>query len=175
MTASWLESERLVLEPLRPEHADELAPVLDDIALHRFIGGVPDTVEELRARFQRQAVGRSPDGQDGWLNWTVRARPTGQAVGTMQATVSGSGRHRAAVLAWVIGIPYQRQGFASEAAGLVVSWLRGRGVSCVRARIHPGHDASMRVARAVGLLPTDVVQDGEVRWESPCDSGAAAG
>lgn len=175
MTASWLESERLVLEPLRPAHAVELAPVLDDIALHRFIGGEPVSAEELRARFERQAVGRSPDGREGWLNWTVRTRPTGQAVGTMQATVTGSERQTVAVLAWVIGVSYQRQGLAKEAAGLVVSWLRTRGVSCVRAHIHPAHDASMRVARAVGLLPTDVMEDGEVRWESWCESGGMAG
>ena len=155
-----------MLEPLRREHADELAPVLHDIALHRFIGGEPDSADELRARFERQAVGHSPDGTERWLNWVVRVRGTGQAVGTMQATVSGSERQAVAVLAWVVGVPYQRQGFAQEAAGLVVSWLRSRGVSCVRARIHPAHEASMAVARAAGLLPTDVMEDGEVRWES---------
>ncbi len=41
LTAERLESKRLILEPLRVEHADELAPVLDDLKLHRFIGGAP--------------------------------------------------------------------------------------------------------------------------------------
>jgi RimJ/RimL family protein N-acetyltransferase len=175
LTASRLESARLVLEPLRPEHADELAPVLDDIALHAFIGGEPDSAEQLRARFERQAGGRSPDGRDAWLNWTVRARPSGKAVGTMQATVTGSGCQTIALLAWVIGVSYQGQGFAKEAAALVVSWLRTRGVCTVRANIHPGHNASMRVARAVGLLPTDVIEDGEVRWEASSPDGPASG
>ena len=161
-----LESERLVLEPLEPGHADELAPVLDDIALHRFIGGRPDSAEALRARFARQAAGWSPDGRQRWLNWTVRVRATGQAVGTMQATVSGSEPQTVAVLAWVIGVSHQGQGMAKEAAALVVSWLHAHGVTCVRARIHPGHHASMAVARSIGLRPTDVVEDGEVRWES---------
>jgi RimJ/RimL family protein N-acetyltransferase len=167
LAAGLLESERLALEPQRPDHADELAPVLDDIALHRFTGGRPASAEELRARFRRQAPGRSPDGRERWLNWTVRVRRTGQPVGTVQATVSGNQQQAVAVLAWVIRASHQRQGFATEAAGLVVSWLRARGVSCVRARIHPGHHASMGVARSVGLLPTDVIEEGEVRWESP--------
>lgn len=166
LRACWLESERLALEPLRPEHADELAPVLDDVALHRFIGGRPDSVQELRARFERQTSGHSPDGRERWLNWTVRVRPTGHAVGTMQATVSSTDRQAVAELAWVIGISHQGQGFAKEAAALTASWLRTRGISRLRAHIHPGHDASMAVARAVGLRPTDAMKDDEVRWES---------
>jgi RimJ/RimL family protein N-acetyltransferase len=164
--AAPLESERLVLEPLRPEHADELAPVLDDTSLHQFIGGRPDTVEGLRARFARQARGSSPDRRERWLNWVVRERATGQAVGTMQATVRSSEGRDVADVAWVVGVAHQRQGIAKEAAGLVVSWLRGRGVSAVRAHIHPDHHASIAVARSLGLRPTDVVEDGELRWES---------
>ena len=37
--AETLTAPRLVLEPLRPDHARELAPVLDDPALHTFTGG----------------------------------------------------------------------------------------------------------------------------------------
>jgi len=82
-----LESARLVLDPLRVEHADEMAPVLDDQALYEFTGGRPPTREELRRRFASQVAGRSPDGRARWLNWTVRLRATGRAVGTAQATV----------------------------------------------------------------------------------------
>lgn len=41
-----------------------------------------------------------------------------------------------------------------------------RGVSRLRAHIHPEHEASMAVARSVGLAPTDALVDGETRWES---------
>lgn len=83
-----LSSERLELEPLRPEHADEMAPLLDDVQLHTFIGGQPATSDELRDRYTRQVVGRSPDGLRHWLNWVMRRRDNGRAVGTTQATVS---------------------------------------------------------------------------------------
>jgi hypothetical protein len=36
----------------------------------------------------------------------------------------------------------------------------------VVAHVLPEHQASMGVARAIGLAPTDVVVDGEVRWET---------
>jgi RimJ/RimL family protein N-acetyltransferase len=166
LTACRLESERLVLEPLRPEHAEELAPVLDDVSLHRFIGGEPMGLEELRARFERQARGWSPDGRDRWLNWAVRERAPRRAIGTVQATVTSSESGTVAELAWVIGSSHQREGFAREAAGVTAEWLRTRGVHDLCAHIHPGNDASMAVARSVGLRPTDVMVDGEVRWES---------
>ena len=170
-----LESRRLALEPTRPEHADELAPVLDDVALHRFIGGRPDSVVALRARLERQAAGQSPDGQECWLNWTVRLRATGEAVGTMQSTLTDGAPETVAELAWVIGVAHQGQGLAKEAVALVVAWLRTRGVSRLRAHIHPDHDASMGVARSAGLVATEVIKDGEVRWESPSESGPAPG
>jgi hypothetical protein len=43
---------RLILLPLRPEHADEMAVVLGDPALHAFIGGTPLGPRDLRARYE---------------------------------------------------------------------------------------------------------------------------
>lgn len=160
-----LTSARLILEPLGPQHADELHPVLDDPELHRFIGGRPDTLAELRARLMRQAAGGSPDGREIWLNWLIRLRAGRDVAGTVQATVSVDAQPSVAYVAWVIGSAQQGHGYAREAAGLLVSHLQNR--HCVvRARIHPGHHASMAVARSAGLSPTDVVESGEVRWEA---------
>jgi RimJ/RimL family protein N-acetyltransferase len=166
LTAATLESERLFLEPLAPEHADELVHVLDDHSLYRFTGGAPAGVEALRDRFARQSLGQSPDGRDVWLNWAVRERATGRAVGTVQATLRGRERGHIAELAWVIGTSHQGNGFAKEAALTVGEWLRAQDVSRLRAHIHPQHYASMAVARAAGLTPTPVIVDGEIRWES---------
>ena len=65
-----------------------MAPLLNDSALHSFIGGSPASVAELAERYARQVQGRSPDGSQQWLNWIVRRVDTGEAVGTVQATVS---------------------------------------------------------------------------------------
>ncbi|MGZ4602692.1 MAG: GNAT family N-acetyltransferase [Kineosporiaceae bacterium] len=48
MTDVALRGPRLDLEPLRVEHAEEMAPLLDDPELHRFIGGEPARLEQLR-------------------------------------------------------------------------------------------------------------------------------
>lgn len=83
-------TERLALLPLLAGHAEEMAVVLADPALHTFIGGAPETADELRARFARMAAG-SPEPGVSWCNWAIRLRAEGHLVGTVQATV-GTGR-----------------------------------------------------------------------------------
>ena len=164
--AAKLDGERLVLEPLRVTHADEMAAVLDDAALHTFTGGEPATPEQLRSRYARQVVGHSADGSEQWLNWIARDRATGAAVGYVQATVTEHEGQRSADVAWVVGVPHQGRGYAGEAAQLMADWLRREGVDVITAHVHPDHPASNAVARRLGLRPTDAMVDGEVRWTS---------
>jgi RimJ/RimL family protein N-acetyltransferase len=156
-----LTTERLVLEPIGPAHADEMAGVLGDAELYRYTGGEPPRPEDLRRRYEIQARGRSADGSQRWLNWIVRA--SGQAVGYVQATVRVESR--SAEVAWVVGTPFQGRGYAREAAGAMVLWLRAHGVAPVVAHIHPENTASEGVARRLGLAPTPTIVDGEVRWQ----------
>jgi len=160
LAAEPITTPRLHLEPLRIDHAGELAPVLDDQALHAFTGGAPSTEEELRERYARQVAGRSPDGADDWLNWVVRDRATHEAIGTLQATVSG----RTAELAWVIATSRQGEGLATEAATAVRDVLRSAGIATFVAHVHPDHAASAAIARRLGLQPTQPRDDGEIRW-----------
>ncbi|MEP7018059.1 MAG: GNAT family N-acetyltransferase [Actinomycetota bacterium] len=159
-----LQSERLILEPLRIDHADEMAPLLDDPALHTFVGGKPATLEELRSRYALQIEG-PPDGSHHWLNWIVRRRDDGQAVGFVQATISVQTGEVTADVAWVIAVSQQRSGYAREAAQRMANWLRQQHVHQVVAHVHPQHHASKAVARSIGLAPTDIQLDGEVRWQ----------
>ncbi len=165
MQAAQLKGTRVCREPLRAALAAELAPVLADPLLHTFIGGEPLDREQLEARYQRQVVDRSADGSQRWLNWLVRDHRDGQALGTVQATVRMQRDGLTAEVAWVIGTTYQGQGYATEAAGLLVDWLRDQGVNNVVAHVHPQHKTSMAVARAVGLAPTRTIVDREIRWQ----------
>lgn len=162
-------TERLVLRSLRPEDADEMVEVLQDERLHEFIGGRPLSLDELRRRYRRLAVGRSADGQQTWLNWIVRLRSSDAAVGTVQATVTG--RH--AQIAWVVGVAWQRQGIAGEATIALVDWLERRGIDTVSANIHPRHVASQKVASRAGLLRSEEIVDGEQVWRRQRAPGGA--
>ncbi|MGC5343111.1 GNAT family N-acetyltransferase [Streptomyces sp. DT24] len=152
---------RLDALALRVEHADEMAAVLADPALHTYIGGSPAGPDELRARYVRQTAG-SPDPSERWWNWVLQVRDEGRLAGYVQATTVGS----RAEIAWVIGTGWQGNGYAKEAAaGLVAHLLEERnGIRTVIAHIHPDHGASAAVAAAAGLTPTDEWEDGELRW-----------
>ncbi|HEX6443462.1 MAG TPA: GNAT family N-acetyltransferase [Streptosporangiales bacterium] len=159
--AEPIAAERLVLEPLRVEHADEMAGLLADPALYAFIGGSPPTPDAVQARYERLVAG-SPDPAVSWCNWVIRLREQGCLAGTVQATIGADGGE--AEIAWVVGSAWQGRGLASEAAGALVAWLRLRSVRTIVAHVHPEHRASAGVAAAAGLTPTGERQDGEVRW-----------
>jgi RimJ/RimL family protein N-acetyltransferase len=136
-------------------------------ALYEYIGGEPPDIAALRDRYARLVVGRSSDGRERWHNWIVRLGGGGIAIGTVQATVAAD--DPSADIAWVIGVPWQGLGYASEAATALVAWLKAAGITTVIAHIHPDHTASSAVARRAGLQPTDELEDGERvwRWTAP--------
>lgn len=159
-----LSTERLELEPLRVNHAPEMAVALDEPSLHTYIGGQPAGEEELAARYTRQIIGRSSNGEQRWCNWVIRQRADARAVGYVQATVERGQHGLVAEVAWVLALPAQGAGLATEAAAAMLTWLESHDVQRVLAHVHPQHTASTGVARRLGLAPTDVIVDGEIEW-----------
>lgn len=163
--AAIITTERLVLVPLQAEDADELCDLLYDDRLHEFIGGRPGSRLELHDRFILLSAG-SPRSGETWMNWVARRRFDSQAVGTMQATVRVVDGRQVARLGWMIGVEWQNQGFASEAAVALVKWVRRQGVEDIGANIHPDHDASAAVAVRAGLHQTEEEFEGERVWRA---------
>jgi RimJ/RimL family protein N-acetyltransferase len=119
----------------------------------------------LRDRYARLVAGSS-DPYEVWLNWIVRRRSDTQPIGTVQATLTTRDGQSTANVAWVIGVDWQNQGFASEAARALIEWVRQHGADDVIACIHPDHQASAVVAARAGLRPTDEQRDGEQVWRA---------
>jgi RimJ/RimL family protein N-acetyltransferase len=169
-TAAVIETPRLRLTAIREADAAEMAVVLGDERLHEYIGGSPLGVAQLRAQYRRWLAGSGkPD--ELWLNWVVRLRESGEAVGTVQATVTGAvaaaasdSSGLAAEVAWVIGVAWQGQGYAAESARALVAWLTAAGVGKVTACINPWHRASELIAERAGLSLTNEKVDGERVW-----------
>ncbi|HEU4947608.1 MAG TPA: GNAT family N-acetyltransferase [Kribbella sp.] len=162
MIASRIDTDRLVLLPLRVRYAEEMAEVLADPGLYAFIGGEPPTAAALAARYERQTAG-SPDPSEVWLNWVISSLEDDALVGYVQATVNQP--DKLAEVAWVVGTSWQGRGYAKEAARALVGWLEDRGVRRVVAHVNPDHVASAQVAAAAGLVRTDHLHDGEYRWQ----------
>jgi RimJ/RimL family protein N-acetyltransferase len=150
----------LLIEPIDRADAAALAAVVSDLALYGFIGGEPPSAAALDERIDGWLAGSRNAGET-WHNWTLRLTAE-EVIGHLQATVTDDGA--AADIAWMVGTPWQRRGYASEAASELVRWLESIGVRRITAHIHPDHAASARVAERAGLAPTERIEDGEVVW-----------
>jgi RimJ/RimL family protein N-acetyltransferase len=164
-SAETLASERLLLTPLQPDDADEMADVLADERLYAHTGGSAPDRATLSALYTRQSAGSSPDGSELWFNWIARDRGSRAALGYVQVTLHlASGT---ADVAWVIGAEHQRRGYATEAAAAVLTWLAAcADVRRVTAHIAEANRASQGVARRLGLFATGEVEDGEEVWST---------
>lgn len=163
--AAALHTARLALEPLRVAHADEMAPLLADPRLHAYTGGASTTVAELRGRYLEQVNVWSVSATERWLNWIVRDVHSSAAVGGVQAQLRVEDGDLVGELAWMVGAPYQRRGYALEASAAAIAWLRDQAELVLVADIHPDNAASMALARALGLRPTQRPgAAGTTRW-----------
>nr|WP_108872020.1 GNAT family N-acetyltransferase [Tessaracoccus timonensis] len=156
----------LRIRRLSVDDATAMAEVLSAASLYEFIGGSPPSAAELARRYAVQVVGVSPDGQEQWINEVVVLDPYDRPIGYVQATIPSAGGP--AEIAWVIGEAWQGRGYATRAAQLLVELLVGRGVTELVAHIHPDNVASQKIAQRLGLQPTNLIVDGETRWEGPC-------
>src|SRR5215211_8889952 len=126
-----LETERLLLEPLLPEHAPLLFEGLADERLYRFIPtDAPESAEALEGRYRKLSTRRSPDGSEIWLNFAMRLRegttpedgavPHATYVGTLEATVYPD---RSAYIAYTVVVPFWRRGYAREGCARLLRHL----------------------------------------------------
>ena len=82
LRATVIETPRLKLEPLAPEHAEEMSRALDDPRLHEFIGGRPATAPGARSTL-RPSGGRA--GQRRWRGLAELDRPASLAPRTARS------------------------------------------------------------------------------------------
>jgi [ribosomal protein S5]-alanine N-acetyltransferase len=150
-----LETERLFLEPLLPEHATLLLEDLADERLYRFIPtDAPESAEALETRYRKLSSRRSPDGVEIWLNFAMRLReagtlPKASYVGMLEATVFPN---RSAYIAYTVFVPFWRQGYAREGcARMLRHLLEDYRVLVVVAEMDTRNAASVSLAEALGF------------------------
>lgn len=117
---SVLETERLRLEPLLPEHAAHLFPVLADPRIYTYLPEEPLTDQaRLRQRYQQLATRRSPEGDELWLNWALQRKQEQDYIGVLQATVYAD--H--ATIAYLLHPTCWGYGYAQEACRRLLTLL----------------------------------------------------
>ncbi len=143
------ETARLRLEPLRESHAAELFELLSDPRMYPFVPqDAPESLAWLAGRYKKLETRLSGDGSEEWLNWVVRSKADGACIGTVQVTLCRDGR---AQLAYEIGAPHWRRGFATEACGRVIEALFKQGATEVWAELDTRNEASIRLLERLGF------------------------
>jgi RimJ/RimL family protein N-acetyltransferase len=147
-TESNVETQRLVLEPLMPDHASLLYEPLRDRRLYRYEGlAPPESEAALRRRFEKLATRRSPDGSQLWLNWAVRLKD-GPYVGLVQATIEGP--H--ALIGYDIFVAHWRKGYGKESCAAMIDAVRREyGVTSFTAFVDVENEASIALLESLGF------------------------
>ena len=162
-----LATERLLLEPIRADHADGMYEGLREPSLYAYqTDEPPRDLASLRERYARLATGHSLDELAHWLNWIVVVRDGGACAGYVQATVEKG--LQSAEIGYLVLPAQQRRGFGGEAVGAMVRHLFAAGVGKLRAVVDERNAASNALIERAGFARvrtrrSDDVIDG-VRW-----------
>ncbi|MEJ7731588.1 MAG: GNAT family N-acetyltransferase [Polyangiaceae bacterium] len=159
-----LDTERLTLRAHRREDLAELTALWGDPVVTRYIGGKPNTPEEVWAKLLRM-VGHW--ALVGYGYWVVREKGSDRFVGEV-----GFGDFRREMDppfgdmpegGWVLSPAVYGQGYASEAVGAALSWLdEVHAPAATACMIDAGNTASARVADKCGYrLWTPTTYKGE--------------
>jgi [ribosomal protein S5]-alanine N-acetyltransferase len=148
-----LETARLLLEPLIPEHARPLFPVLADAQIYSYIPEDSLADEEaLRRRFQQLARRRSPSGAELWLNWAIYRKDEHDYIGTLQATVFAN---HLATIAYLLNPVFWGYGYAQEACRRMLGLLfDGYALDTVSADVDTRNNASVHLLERLGFQRT---------------------
>jgi RimJ/RimL family protein N-acetyltransferase len=145
-----IRTDRLLLEPLTPGHAEAMFEVLRDPRIYSHLDyGPPPSVEHLRGLYQRLQSGRSPDGSELWFNWAVLPHGA-DPIGYVQATVLNNG---SAWVAYVFSPTRWGQGWAGEATRAIIDHLAERhGVQRCMAVAEADNRGSIALLERLGFV-----------------------
>jgi RimJ/RimL family protein N-acetyltransferase len=154
-----IESERLLLEPLRGSHAELLFEAMSEPRIYHWISALPPLSLELLQRRWNAAESHGSHVQGKLeLNWAARRSSDGSYVGKLDVEVVNN---VATNVGYMIFLPFWTLGYATEAVRAVVSHLEQQGVVEQRALVTLGNDASARVLTKAGFVRTRVIPDND--------------
>ncbi len=158
-------TERLVLRRLHLEDWKDLLGFLADDELFSYTRPFASDEEGvLRWLDNDQHVKLTTPGQ--WFSLGIQSRATGKVIGCLMMMFTDAQRLQAEVTA-VVSRPHQRQGMATEALAVLLSFcFDGISLHRVTARCDSRHTAACRLLEKVGLRREgEFIQDQQVNGE----------
>jgi aminoglycoside 6'-N-acetyltransferase len=149
-----IDGERVRLDLLRDEDFDALCAIQSDAEVCRYLLYEARTGEQVAEVLARDAAHTRLAEVGDYLQPAIRARggdDDGAFVGTMYLELK-SVDDRTAELGWIVGPRFQRRGYASECAALLLDLAFGElGLHRVVAELDPRNAASVGVCERLGM------------------------
>ncbi len=152
-------TDRLIIREFVPEDIDALYEIYDDPKIIRYIE--PLAREKAVEKEKLESYIRYIYGFYGFGLWAVCKKDTGQLIGRCGLSMSDIDGSWAMEIGYMIGIPWQKQGYGQESVRAVLDYAgRMTDVSQVWARIHPDNEASVRLAVRSGFKKVKKIAGG---------------
>lgn len=149
----------MILEPIFVSHATELYQLFSDPELHTFVPTEVPTLEAQTERCLKWSRRISPKGDELWLNWAARLKTDGRIIGHFQAGVSVNLN---ASIGYVIGRPWQKQGYANEGLKSVLLLLKETfHIWTAKAWIDTRNQASIGLIESLGFDRREFIKNAD--------------
>lgn len=140
-----LETERLILRPVRPGDREAIARLWSSPRVTRFVGGMRDR------KGVRRALKDYHDPEAIWDLWAVEEQETGRVVGHCGLLPRKLEGEDLIEIIYIFGSRSWGRGFATEAASALVDYAWDRGCEALFAFIEPANVGSQHVAEKLGF------------------------
>lgn len=144
MTPPVMQTERLVLRPLRADDADALHPMYADADANTY-GSHPatTTVEESRERVAKAVADTD------WRAWAITLKGDDTAIGTLACYEKRQGK--VTEIGYILSRAYWGHGYVTEAVAALIDLLFDEGQRRVFADTDPDNKASIAVLQRLGF------------------------
>ena len=167
-----LETERLVLRPLRVSDTADMFAYAHDPEVTRFLLWRPHPDPAYTRSYLEYVAGRYRTGT--CYEWAVVCRADGRMIGTCGFAAVDCA-HNAGEIGYVINPAYRGSGYAPEAVGRVMRFgFDVMGLHRVQARYIVGNEASRRVMEKAGMTFEGVLRQSMLIKGAYCDIGVCA-
>jgi ribosomal-protein-alanine N-acetyltransferase len=155
----YIQTPRLILEPVQETHASELCLLFSDAKLHEYVPSEIPTLQQQLERCRRWAKRISPDGKEIWLNWAAREISNQSVVGHFQAGIK---EKNVASIGYTVNRNSQGKGFATEAMSSIIQFLRKNlAVQEVKAWSDTRNVASHCLAKKLGMTQIELIKNAD--------------
>ena len=153
-------TERLLIEPLLPIHAEEMFIVLQDKEIYKYIPtNPPKSISDLKVRYKKLETRFSPDGSERWLNWALRQKFDDSLIGRFEATIY---KNHTVCIAYELSSTYWRKGFAYEAAKKIIETLAGEyRITKIKANVDTRNNGSIRLLERLKFQKLKLIKNAD--------------